>query len=134
MVLKLCFKDYVQMVDKTLAGQAVLEGTGRILFVKLSAEVAALPQLFPLSNIKIILNSNIYELLIYKMRSEAAILKSCTNTDFQDWVYRARISIEKAAGTDSNDACHVDHLESQHQFTVKTFVCYFEIILLLLYI
>lgn len=44
MVLKPCFKDYVQMVDKTLAGQAVLEGTGRILLVKLSAEVAALPK------------------------------------------------------------------------------------------
>lgn len=42
MILKLCFKDYMQMVDKTLAGQAVLEGTGRVLFLKPSAEVAVL--------------------------------------------------------------------------------------------
>ena len=44
MVLKLRFKDYMQMVDKTLAGQTVLEGTGRILLTKLSAEVAVLPK------------------------------------------------------------------------------------------
>lgn len=44
MILKPCFKDYMQMVDKTLAGQAVLEGTGRISLLKPSAEVAALPQ------------------------------------------------------------------------------------------
>lgn len=42
-VLQLCFKDSVQMVDRMLAGQAVLEGTGRILLIKPSAKVAALP-------------------------------------------------------------------------------------------
>lgn len=36
------------------------------------------------------------------MKPEAAILKSDTNRDFQDWDYRARISTEKAAGTDSH--------------------------------
>lgn len=48
-----------------------------------------MPQLFPLSNIKIILNRNIYESLMYRLEAEAAISKSYTNTDFQDWVYRA---------------------------------------------
>lgn len=46
------------------------------------------------------------------MKPEAAILKSYTNTDFQDWVYRARKCIEQTAGTDSNGACHVHRLES----------------------
>lgn len=51
-------------------------------------------QLFPLPNIKIIPNTNTYELLMYKMKPEAAILKSHTNMDFQDRVHDTRVSTE----------------------------------------
>lgn len=86
------------------------------MLTKLSAEVAALPKYAaPALSIiifKIILNRNMYKLLTYKMKPEAAILKSRKNGDFQDWVYRARVFMEKAAGTDSNGVCHIGHLES----------------------
>lgn len=86
MVLKPCLKDYVQSADRTLAGPAALEGTGRILLIKLSAGGAALPQHnAPAVSISEYQNRsyrNIYEPLIYKMEPEAAILKSYTNTDF----------------------------------------------------
>lgn len=114
MVLKPCVKDYMQSADRTLAGPAALEGTGRILLIKLSAGGAALPQHnAPAVSISEYQNRsyrNIYEPLIYKWNQKLQSSNLTQTQIFRGWGRRVRTSTEKAAGADPNGVCHVEPL------------------------